>query len=182
MMKRLFIIMALLTNAWFAFSQIATYKSNNGHVVNMAVTSSYTMFQLDGNNPFTLVMSGVSNGWYMYSFASGTIGVSLDLQNLVIVTANPPTQLLFKLVTFSSGSTSPSMPSVPGQYQSHRSRSQIQYDINKTEARIEDNERILKGLQDRNESYTLWPTYQRLIREDRDRLYQLQQELINADY
>lgn len=181
-MKKLFVIMVFILNATFVFSQISTYKSENGYIVNMSATPNYTMFQINGNEPFSMTMSGINNGWYMYLSPTGNICLSLDLQHLMIISGNPPSQLLFKLVNVSSGSSSYSMPSTPNQYQSGRNRYQIQNDINKTQERISDNERILGDLQERNQSVTLWPTYQRLIREGRDRLYQLQRELSSADY
>lgn len=183
-MRRLCIIMAFVINAFIAFSQVATYKSENGNVVNMSSTPSCTFFQINGNDPFSMVVTGINNGWYVYFSPAGSIWVSVDLQNLSVVSGNPPTTEMFKLTNISGtpGGGGGAVPSAPTQYQSGRSQAQIQYDITKTQGRISDNERILGDLQRNNQSVTLWPSYQRMIREDRDRLYQLQQELANASY
>lgn len=177
-MKRLCVIMMFLLNAIFVFSQIATYKSENGHVVNVSVTPSYTMFQIDGNEPFSMTMGGMSNGWYMYLSPTGNICVSVDLQSLMIISGNPPSQLLFKLANMSSGPSDYTMPSTPNQYQSGRSKAQIQTDINHTERLMND----ARSNQSNDQSISGQIGYNGIIQRYEQRLRELYQELSNASY
>ncbi|MCC8172036.1 MAG: hypothetical protein LIP00_09700 [Parabacteroides sp.] len=164
--------------------QVATYQSLDGTQAQVAVVSNGIMMQLDRQQPFFLPASGMQNGWFYYATQAGGAMFSADMQKMVLVTFNPAATVEFNLIGFSGGGAAYSVPD-GNSYRpmsSGRSRAQIEYDIRKTQQLLEDNKRNLKNLQDSNQSYTLWPAYQRMIRENESRLLQLQQELRNADH
>lgn len=164
--------------------QVAMYQSQNGTTAQVTVVTNGIMMQLNQEQPFFLPASGMQNGWFYYATQAGGAMFSADMQKMVLVTFNPAATTEFNLTGFSGGGVNYAVPG-GDTYQpmsSGRSRSQIEYDIRKTQQLLDDNKRNLKNLQDNNQSYTLWPTYQRMIRENESRLLQLQQELRNADH
>lgn len=175
----LFIVVILSTFSTMA--QIATYKSENGHTVYMKVSSSFTTFQIDNNQPFNMVMNGTQNGWFMYSSPSGGITVSFDMQTLAVIYLNPPSTTMFTLVNMSSdgvGYNSYGSSSGSQQYQSGRSRAQIQADINHNQRLMQD----AKRNQANDTSITGQIGYNGIIQRYEQRLNELYQELNNANY
>lgn len=186
-MKRvIFVCLGILMAAFAQIKaqQVATYQSQDGTMAQVAVVSNGIMMQLNQQQPFFLPATGMQNGWFYYATQAGGAMFSADMQKMVLVTFNPAATVEFNLIGFSGGGATYSVPG-GDTYQpmsSGRSRAQIEYDIRKTQQLLDDNKRNLKNLQDNNQSYTLWPSYQRMIRENESRLLQLQQELRNAGH
>jgi len=69
---------------------------------------------------------------------------------------------------------------IPQSGRTSRSRDDIATDINKTTQLLNDNEATLARLKNNNESVTLWPRYEEMIRQSNDRLYNLNIEYNSA--
>lgn len=168
-----------LVNAFSICAQIATYGSPDGHYVYMNVGPSCTVFQIDQNQPFTMVMNGVKEGWFMYSSPAGGIMVSGNMQQLAIITFNPPAKKIFKLINISSsGGTDYNSYNNGNSYHSGRSRSQIQADINHIERLMQD----AKHSQSLDNSISGNIGYNGIIQKYEQMLRDLYQELNAASY
>lgn len=161
-------------------SQTLVYKNDAGNVAKVLISQSGINISIDQQNPFFLNSIGANNGFYLYSNSAGGAGITLDFKKLSITVYGVQGTADFVLIGTDGDSSE--YPQNNTQQYSGRSINQIQNDINSTRKRLSDNENTLRNLQEKNQSMTLWPSYQRMIQNDENRLNQLQQELRNAKY
>lgn len=181
-MKTLTFIILLLGSTCNLAAQSILYQNESEQKAIVTLAQNGITINLEGQIIFfpTNIMN-INPDLYMYSNNAGGATITKDLSNLTIFTFNPPGKYDFDYVEIIGADSSPQ--SNMQQYNnsnSGRSVTQIQNDIRKTEQRISSNEATLENLQDKNQSMTLWPSYQRMIQDDKNRLYQLQQELSRA--
>lgn len=181
-MKTLIFIIVALTSTLNSIAQSILYQNDSGQKAIVTLGQNGITLNLEGQVVFlpTNVMNTNPN-FYMYSNNGGGAMITKDLDKLTVITFNPAGRYDYSYVsTINSNSYPQNNTQQYNNSNNGRSMTQIQNEIRKTEQRIRDNEATLKNLQDNNQSMTLWPTYQRMIQDDRNRLYQLQQELNGA--
>lgn len=166
-------------------AQSVIYQNESGQRLIITLTQTGVILNIGGQSVHlpTNTMNTDPNFFY-YTSNGGGISISKDFQSLTLITFNPPTRTDFKFVEIIDANNTyyPQPNYVPqnSPRSSTRSISQIQTDIQETKKRIREMEETLDGLQKRNQSMTLWPSYQRMIQEERNRLSQLEKELYGS--
>lgn len=124
-----------------------------------------------------LAIYGSNDGHYVYT--AGGIMVSGNLQQLALITFNPAAKKVFNLINISSAGGNDYNPynSMP-QYQSGRSREQIQADINHIERLMQE----AKENQSHDKSISGTIGYNNIIQKYEQMLRDLYQELSRASY
>lgn len=166
-------------------AQSIIYKNESGQRIIVTLMQTGVILNIRGQSVHLPINTmNTDPNFFFYTNHGGGVSISKDFQSLMLITFNPPTRTDFKFVEIIDAKDTyyPKQNYVPQNLpkSSTRNISQIQADIQKTKRRIIEMEETLNGLQERNESMTLWPPYQRMIQEERNRLSQLEKELYGS--